>query len=503
MFLGLSAGGVLKGEMVSKMAERPLILALANPVPEILPDEVHAVRDDAVIATGRSDYPNQVNNVLCFPFLFRGALDAGATAINEEMMLACVKAIADLARAEASDIVAKAYSDQELRFGAEYLIPKPFDPRLLVKLAPAVAKAAMDSGVATRPIEDLDANEDQLSHTVYRTGLVMKPVLDRARSDPKHVAFAEGEDDRVLQAAQIALDEGLARPVLIGRRYVLERRLERLGLRMRLDQEVDVVDPEGDSRFRDYWSHYHDLMGRRGVSPDEARTIVRTRTTVIGALMLVRGDADALLCGTQGRFARHLRDVEDVVGLAPGVRAAAALQLLLTARGGVFLADTSVTAEPSAEDFAEIAVRAAAAVRRFGLEPNVALISNSDFGSADSPSAQRMRAALALLRERAPSLDVDGELSVSAALDPGLRARNLPATTLSGPANLLILPGVESASASFQLARTLADGTSVGPVLLGLALPAHVVVPAVTVRGLVNLTALAVVDAQDRAGVPA
>ena len=500
VFLGLSAGGVLKREAVATMAKRPLILALANPTPEITPDEVHAVRDDAVIATGRSDYPNQVNNVLCFPFLFRGTLDAGATTINEEMMLACVKAIAELAQAEASDIVAKAYADQELRFGAEYLIPKPFDPRLLVKIAPAVAKAAMDSGVATRPIADLGAYADRLSNTVYRTGLVMKAVLDRARVDPRRIAYAEGEDDRVLQAAQIALDEGLARPVLIGRRYVLDRRLESLGLRLRLDADADVVDPEGDPRFRDYWTHYHDLMGRRGVSPDEARTIVRTRNTVIGALMLVRGDTDALLCGTQGRFARHLRDVEDVVGLAPGVRAAAALQLLLTARGSVFLADTSVTAEPTAEDLAEIAIRAADAVRRFGLVPNVALISNSDFGSADSPSAARMRAALAILRERAPELDADGEMSVSAALDPGLRSRILPATRLSGPANLLILPGVESASASFQLARTLADGTSVGPVLLGLAAPAHVVVPAVTVRGLVNLTALAVVDAQDRAG---
>ncbi len=496
IFLGLSAPNVLTGDMVKTMGERPIVLALANPVPEILPEEIKAVRDDAIIATGRSDYPNQVNNVLVFPFIFRGALDVGATAINRPMMLACVTALAELAMAESSDVVARAYGDETGIFGPEYLIPRPFDPRLIVKLAPAVAKAAMDSGVATRPIKDLDAYAQSLSQFVYRTGFVMKPVFDRARYAPKRVTFAEGENPTVLQAAQIILDEGLAKPILIGRRYVVAQRLERLGLRMRMDDEFEIVDPENDPRYREYWELYHRLMERQDVSPAEARTVVRTRTSVIAALMVVREESDALICGTQGRFDSHLKDVQGVAGLQDGVRAASALRLLLTGHGNVFLADTNISVEPSAEDIVETAILSAETVRRFGIEPKIALISHSDFGAREGGSVQRMRRALSLIRERDPSLEVEGEMNADAALDQELRDRIFPNSRLSGQANLLIFPSLDSASAAFSLAKVLAGGIAIGPVVMGLARPAHIVTSAITVRGLVNMTALAVVDAQ-------
>jgi malate dehydrogenase (oxaloacetate-decarboxylating)(NADP+) len=496
IFLGLSAPGVLKPEMVKSMAARPLIMALANPTPEITPEEVEAVRDDAVMATGRSDYPNQVNNVLCFPFLFRGALDVGAREINREMEIACLRAIANLAMAESTDIVADAYGDQSQSFGAEYLIPKPFDPRLIIEIAPAVAKAAMESGVATRPIEDFDAYRNRLTQFVYRTGFVMKPVFERASADPKRVAYAEGEDPRVLRAAQVAIDEGIAHPILIGRRAVVARRIERLGLRLKLDEDVSLVDPENDSRYRDYWQHYHSLMERKGVSPDAARTVIRTRATVIGALMVLRGDADAVLCGTVGRYTRHLRDIRDVIGKREGVRDLAALHLLLAPKNTVFVADTHVTELPSAEQLAEIAILSAEEVQRFGIEPRVALVSHSSFGTSDSKTAKRMRKALQLINEEAPDLIVEGEMRADTAIDPYVRDIVFPNSRLQGSANLLIMPTLDAASIAFNLARVLTDGLSVGPILVGAALPAHIVSTTITVRGMVNMTALAVVDAQ-------
>jgi malate dehydrogenase (oxaloacetate-decarboxylating)(NADP+) len=496
VFLGLSAPGVLKPEMVKVMAAKPLIMALANPTPEITPEEVEAVRDDAVMATGRSDYPNQVNNVLCFPFLFRGALDVGATEINREMEIACLRAIANLAMAESTDIVANAYGDQSQSFGADYLIPKPFDPRLIIEIAPAVAKAAMDSGVATRPIDDFDSYRNKLTQFVYRTGFVMKPVFERASADPKRVAYAEGEDPRVLRAAQVAIDEGIAHPILIGRRAIVSRRIERLGLRLKLDQDVTLVDPENDSRYREYWQHYHGLMERKGVSEDAARTVIRTRSTVIGALMVERGDADAVLCGTVGRYSRHLRDIRDVIGKREGVKDLAALHLLLAPKNTVFIADTHVTEAPSAEQLAEIAILSAEEVQRFGIEPRVALISHSSFGTSDSKTAKRMRKALELIIEQASDLVVEGEMRADTAIDPAVRDMVFPNSRLKGSANLLIMPTLDAASIAFNLARVLTDGLSVGPILVGAAKPAHVVSTTITVRGMVNMTALAVVDAQ-------
>lgn len=496
VFLGLSAAGVLTSDMVKRMADRPLILALANPTPEITPEEVAEVRDDAVMATGRSDYPNQVNNVLCFPFLFRGALDVGATEINRDMELACLRAIADLAMAEGTDVVARAYGDQDQSFGAEYLIPKPFDPRLIVELAPAVAKAAMASGVATRPIADFEAYQEKLTQFVYRTGFVMRPLFDRAQAAPKRVAYAEGEDERVLRAAQVVIDDGIAEPILIGRRAVVARRIEQLGLRIRLDHDVTLVDPENDERYRDYWEHYHGLMERKGVSLDAARTTVRTRATVIGALMVVRGDADAVLCGTVGRYNRHLRDINDIIGKRLDAEVFAALHLLLATDTTVFIADTHVNEDPSVEQIAEIAVMSAEEVRKFGLEPHVALVSHSSFGTAESASAQRMRDALGRIREIAPDLRVEGEMRADAALDPGIRERLFPNSRLEGRANLLVMPSLDAANIAFNLARVVTDGLSVGPILVGAARSAHVVSSTITTRGMVNMTALAVVDAQ-------
>ena len=504
IFLGVSVGGVLTPDMVKKMAERPIILALANPNPEILPEDALAVRPDAIIATGRSDYPNQVNNVLCFPFLFRGALDVGATTINDEMKMACVHALAELARMEVSDISAAAYGDQPLQFGPDYLIPKPFDPRLLVQMAPAVAKAAMDSGVAERPIEDLDAYREKLSQFLFKTGLLMKPVFDAARRNPKRVVFAEGEEPVVLRAVQSIIDDGLAKPILVGRPQVVDMRIEKLGLRIRPGKDFELTNPESDPRFWDYWTTYHAIMERRGVSPDAAKTIVRTRNSVIAALMVQRGEADALIAGTVGRFRKQLSYVLDVIGKRPGASVVGTLGVLNTEEGVYFVCDTHVNPDPSAAQLAEIALMAADKVRLFGVEPRVALLSHSSFGSHKDRGAKKMKEALELLHAAAPELQVEGEMPADMALNEEYRRKVFPNSRLKGPANLLVMPGMASAHIAFNLARVISKGVTVGPILLGAGKPAHVLTPSATVRRVVNMTALAVVDAQvaESEGVP-
>ncbi len=500
IFLGLSAPGVLKQAMVKKMGAQPIIMALANPTPEILPEEARAVRPDAIIATGRSDYPNQVNNVLCFPFIFRGALDAGATVINEAMKIACVKALANLARAESSDVVAKAYGEQATQFGPDYLIPNPFDPRLITEIAPAVAKAAHESGVATRPITDFDAYGQQLSEFVWKTGLVMRPVFERARLNPKRVVFTDGEDERVLQAVQAAVDERLAKPVIVGRRSVVLSRIERLGLRLKIDGDVELVDPENDERYQKYWTNYYELMARNGVSPDYARRVMRTRTTAIGAVMVHRGDADAMLCGVVGQYQTHLRHIREIIGLRDGAHDLSALTLLVMPRGLYFIADTHVTPDPTVDEIVELALLASEEVRRFGIEPNVALLSHSNFGTSRYDSATKMRAAAAILHRDHPSLQVDGEMHADAAIDAEIRRRIFPDSKLVGSANLLIMPTLDAANISYNLVRALGEGLiTVGPMLIGTAMPAHIVTPSITSRGLLNMTALSVVGAQAHA----
>ncbi len=500
VFLGLSAPNVLKPEMVKQMANRPVILALANPVPEIMPDVAREARPDAVIATGRSDFPNQVNNVLCFPFIFRGALDVGATTINDEMKMACVHALTQLAMAEGSEIVARAYGGNVPRFGPEYLIPRPFDPRLISTVAPAVAKAAMESGVATRPLEDLEAYRSSLERYVYRSGLVMKPVFDQARTAPKRLVYAEGEDDRVLRAVQIISDEGFAMPILIGRPRVVETRIERLGLRVRPGEHFELVNPEDDPRFDEYWKLYHSLMERRGVTPITARKIVRTRNTVIAALMLKRGETDAMIAGPSSPYQDKLEHVLDIIGLAPGVRDASALNGLITRGGIVFLCDTYVTMDPDAHELAEMAAMAAEEVQRFGIEPKVALLSHSTFGTQHDAWANKVREAVRLLRERAPGLEAEGEMQADAAMDEELRMRLFPNSRLKGAANLLVMPNIDAANISFNLLKTVGEGLSIGPMLLGVAQTAHILTPSVTARGVLNMSALAVVDAQKRSG---
>ncbi|MBI5909692.1 MAG: NADP-dependent malic enzyme [Betaproteobacteria bacterium] len=497
VFLGLSAGGVLMPEMVKKMADKPLIFALANPEPEIQPDLAKAARPDAVIATGRSDFPNQVNNVLCFPFIFRGALDVGATSINEAMKLACVHAIADLAMAEQSEVVAAAYGEQNVAFGPEYLIPKPFDPRLRIKIAPAVAKAAMDSGVATRPIADLDLYAQQLNEWVYHSGLLMKPVFSAAKAAQKNrIVLAEGEDERVLRATQVIVDERLARPILIGRPAVIERRLERFGLRIKPGADFDLVNPENDPRYRDYWEEYHRLTERRGVSQHYAQIEMRRRLTLIGAMMMHRGEADGMLCGTFGTHGLHLHYVDQVIGLRPGVKNYYAMNVLLLPKRTVFICDTYVNFDPAAEQVAEMAVLAAEEIRRFGITPKAALLSHSSFGTSDQPTAVKMRRALALIRTRAPELEIDGEMHGDAALSDAVRRAAFPRSRLKGEANLLLMPTVDAANIAFNLLKTAAgDGISLGPILLGSAKPVHVLTPSATVRRIVNMAALTVVDA--------
>lgn len=496
IFLGLSVPGVITGDDIKRMARDPLIFALANPVPEIWPEEAREAREDAIVATGRSDYPNQVNNVLCFPFIFRGALDCGATTINEEMKIACAEAIARLARKEATEAVASAYEDQSLSFGRDFLIPKPFDSRLILEVAPAVARAAMESGVSTRPIEDFDAYHERLSAFVYRSTMVMKPVFEKARQQPHRVVYAEGEEERILRAVQVVVDEHVAKPILIGRREVVRRRIEKLGLRLRMDEDFELCDPEDDPRYREYWTLYQQIMGRKGVSPDTARTVVRTDTTVIGALMVQREEADALICGYTGIYQDHVRHISDILGRRGRVRDLSALTMLILPRGTFFLADTHVTPQPSAEDLAEMAVLAAQKVRRFGIEPRIALLSHSNFGTSDAESACRARDAVAILRRDYPELEVDGEMQGDAALDKEIRKRLLPDSTLTRSANLLLMPGLDAANIAYNLLKQTTDSLSVGPMLLGVDKPAHVLTPSVTARGIVNMTAVAVTDAQ-------
>jgi len=497
VFLGLSAGGVLSEAMVAKMAAKPLILALANPEPEIQPDVAKRVRPDAVVATGRSDFPNQVNNVLCFPFIFRGALDVGATTINEEMKLAAVRAIADLAMAEQSEIVAAAYGEQNLRFGPDYLIPKPFDPRLIVKIAPAVARAAMDSGVATRPIADFEAYNNQLLQFVYHSGLIMKPIFSAAKEGPRRrIVLSEGEDERMLRAAQVVVDEGLARPILIGRPGVVERRIERNGLRIRSGADFDLVNPESDPRYREYWTEYHRLTERRGVSERYAQMEMRRRHTLIGAMMMHRGEADGMVCGIVGTYGQHLQDIDQVIGLRGGVRNFYAMNALMLPKRTVFICDTYVNLDPTAEQLAEMTALAAVEVRRFGVIPRAALLSHSNFGTSDAESARKMRAALELIRERAPDLDIEGEMHGDAALNADLRLANFPHSRLKEDANLLIMPTLDAANIAFNLLKTAAgDGITVGPILLGTARPVHILTSSATVRRIINMTALTVVDA--------
>ncbi len=500
VFLGLSAGGVLKPDMVAAMAPTPLILALANPTPEIMPEEALAVRDDAMICTGRSDYPNQVNNVLCFPYIFRGALDVGATTINEEMKLAAVAAIAELAREEPSDVAAKAYGGVSHIFGAQYLIPSPFDQRLILRIAPAVARAAIATGVATRPIEDFDAYLDRLNRFVFRSGLLMKPIVARAKAETKRIIYADGEDERVLRAAQVVLEDGIGRPILIGRPDILEERCQRFGLKIRPNADFEFINPEQDPRYRDYVDLYFNCVGRRGVTPNAARTIVRTNSTVIGALAVKRGEADALICGLDGRFVRHLRTVSQVIGLSDGVRDFSALSLLITSAGDYFLTDTYVTPDPTAEELAEMTELAAHHIRRFGITPKAALLSASNFGSRDSATARKMRKAVEILWDTAPDLEVDGEMHSDAALSDLLRKRVMPGSRLSGAANLLVFPNLESANIALNLVKVATDALHVGPILLGARSPAHILTPSVTSRGVVNMSALAAVEAQAGSG---
>ncbi len=499
IFLGLSAGGVLKPEMVKTMGTRPVILALANPTPEILPELAREARPDCIIATGRSDYPNQVNNALCFPYIFRGALDVGATSINEAMKLACVHAIAALARREASDVAAQAYGGQASSFGPDFLIPQPFDPRLIVELAPAVAQAAMATGVATRPIADLAAYREKLMQFVFRTGLLMKPVFDRARADVKRVVFAEGEEETVLRAVQTIVDEGLARPVLVGRPAVIERRIERMGLRLNLETDVEVTNIDNDPRFNDYWQHYHQCMQRRGVTPAGAKAVVRSRSTVVAALMVERGEADAMICGIVGRYHKKLRHILDVISLDPGVGSPSAMTAVANDKGVFFFLDTHVQIDPTAEQLAEATLQAAYRLKLFGITPKIALISHSNFGSHDSPSALKLRRVRELVLAAQPKIEIEGEMHADAALNEDIRNKLFPNSLLSGRANLFICPNIDAANIAYNITRQMTEGVAIGPILMGVDKPVHILTPVSTVRRIVNMTALAAVEAQIRA----
>ncbi len=497
VFLGLSAGGVLKAPAVAAMAAKPLIFALANPTPEIMPEQVKAVRDDAIMATGRTDYPNQVNNVLCFPYIFRGALDSGATTITAQMEIAAVHAIADLAQAEQNDVVAAAYAGATLAFGPEYLIPKPFDPRLMMKIAPAVARAAFESGVAARPVTDYEAYEQRLQSFVYASGNAMKPIFSQAkRAKRRNVAFAEGEDRRVLRAVQVIIDEGLARPWLVGRASVITARIDKLGLRLQQGRDYEIVNIDDDPRYRDYWQTYHRLTERKGVTEQFAKIEMRRRLTLITAMLLHKGEVDGMICGTWGSTNQHLAYIDQVIGRRPGVNTYACMNGLILPGRQVFLVDTHVNYDPTAEQLAEITILAAEEMLRFGVSPKAALLSHSSFGSSNQPSAVKMRDALALVQAQAPWLEVDGEMHGDAALDADYRRELMPRSTLTGEANLLVLPNIDAANISYNLLKTAAGGgIAIGPVLLGAAKPAHILTPSATVRRIVNMTALTVADA--------
>ncbi len=497
IFLGLSGPKVLTGAMVATMGTQPIILALANPTPEIMPEEVYAARPDAIVATGRSDYPNQVNNVLCFPYIFRGALDVGATTITEQMKLACVEALAELTMQEASEVVLAAYGGEALKFGPQYLIPKPFDPRLITTLAPAVAKAAIESGVATRPIADLAAYKDQLAKFVFQSVLLMKPMFDRAKQDRKRLVYAEGEEATVLRAVQAVVDDGLARPVLVGRPAVIEQRIANFGLRLIPGQDFDIVNPESDHRFRDYWTEYHGLVQRRGVTPADARRILRTNTTVIAAMLVRRGDGDGLICGLNGVYQEHLNHLVDVLGVIEQ-RALAALNVLVLRKGIFIIGDTHVHADPDASTLADIALAAAERARRFGMTPSVALLSHSNFGSSEESSGPKMREVLARVRALAPDLAIDGEMQADAALLAAVRTTAVSDSPLQGAANVLVMPTLDAANIAMHLLTVLGEGVTVGPILTGLKYAAHILPPSSSVRRVVNMSALAAVDAQVR-----
>jgi malate dehydrogenase (oxaloacetate-decarboxylating)(NADP+) len=499
IFLGLSAPGVLKPDMVARMAPQPLIMALANPVGEISPEEAYNVRSDAMICTGRSDYPNQVNNVLCFPYIFRGALDVGATTINEEMKRAAVDAIAALAREAPSDVAAKAYGGEFRTFGAGSLIPNPFDPRLILRIAPAVAKAAMASGVAARPITDFATYQERLNRFVFRSGFIMKPIFTQAKEQLKRVIYAEGEDERILRATQAVVEEGLAKPILIGRPAIVEARLERYGLAIRPGRDFELINPEDDPRYRTFVQTLVEIAGRKGLTPDAARTLVRTNATVIAALAVKLGIADVMICGVEGRYMGHLTHIRDIIGLAPGVGIFAALTTVITAKGVYFLADTHINPDPGAGEIAEMAMQAAAHVRRFGIEPKIALLSRSDFGSYECESARKLRQALAIVLKQAPGLEIDGEMNGESALVPAFRQRVFPHSRLTGEANVLIMPNIEAANIAYQMIKVLGDALPVGPILMGAARPAHILTPSTTARGVVNMTAFAAVEAQQAA----
>ena len=501
LFLGLSGPKVLKPDMLKRMGTKPLVLALANPEPEIMPDLAQEARPDAIIATGRSDFPNQVNNVLCFPFIFRGALDVGATTVTEEMKVAATHAVARLARAEPSDVVASAYRGEDLRFGPQYILPKPFDPRLMIEVSSAVAKAAMDCGVATRPIQDFRAYREALTQRVFRSGLTMKPVIQAAKSDPKRVVYAEGEDERVLRAAQVAVDDGIAKPILIGRLEAIERNIAHLGLRIQPGKDVEVIEIIRDPRYHSYAEVYRKLMARRGVSPAHAAHVVRAQPTVFAALMVKRGQADAMICGTAGPYADHLGPVMDVIGLRPGIKVAAAMNMMILEKGAYFITDTYVNYDPSAEQMVEIVKLAVEEVRRFGVNPKVALLSHSNFGTRETPSALKMRRATEILTADLPDVELDGEMHADAALSEMIRKGVMPDSRLTGEANLLVMPTLDAANIAFNMLKVLADGQNVGPMFLGAARPVHIVTPSITTRGLVNMTAVSVVDAQNAAPV--
>ncbi|MCB9983270.1 MAG: NADP-dependent malic enzyme [Rhodospirillales bacterium] len=498
VFLGLSTAGVVSKDMVEGMGEKPLLMTLANPTPEIMPEEALEAKPNAIICTGRSDYPNQVNNVLCFPFLFRGALDVGATAINEEMKLACVKAIAELARKEAIAEVAAVYSNEDLKFGPEYMIPKPFDPRLIAELPKAVAKAAMDSGVATRPIKDWEAYNETLQSYTVQTNMVMRPVFSRARKDPKRVVYCEGEEENVLRAVQIVIDDNLAKPVIIGRRRVIESRLQKFRLRMEIDKDFQLIDPENDPRYHDYWNHYHEIMQRKGVTPSSARFTMRTNTTAIGALMVHRGEADAVICGLTGQYHVHLKHILDILGKDEGVKTVSSLMPLLLDKGPYFLSDTHVNDNPDVEELVEMAKRAAERVKRFGITPKIALLSYSNFGNFNSPSSIKMREAARILSEEyaGTDIEVEGEMQADSALCEKTRERLMPHSRLSGEANLLIGPNLDASNIAYNMLKVLGNGIPIGPLLMGVAKPAHILTTASHSRRIVNVTALATVDAQ-------